>query len=271
MFCVHLREWIMSMKISNRYLTRSLVAMAVLLGTASAHAVGTPVPGMGTWETTLQGRDLDGNLANGFEAYYDTDLNISWLADANYAATIGWVSPTFGAANGAMTYDEGMSLIKDLAINGITGWRAPELTDLGAPGCASVTSTGGTDCGYNVVPSSSEIVHLFSVTLGNHSVINPDGTRRATGDFGMVNSGPFVNIQKLGYGLGTPYAADPNMIWAFNPSSGIQLSLSKASGGYGWAVHDGDVGLLTSVPEPTSAALMLLGMVGVAAVARRKS
>jgi PEP-CTERM motif len=260
----------MSMKISNLRLNRSLIGAALFLAAAGAQAVGNPVPGMGTWETTLQGRDLDGNAANGFEAFYDTDLDISWLADANYAATIGWVSPTFGTTNGSMTYDEGMNLIKTMAIHGISGWRAPELIDLGLPGCVSVTSTGGTDCGYNVDPSSSEIVHLFSVTLGNRSVINPDGTRRAAGTFGLINSGPFINIQKLGYGLGTPYAPDPSQIWAFNPSSGIQLSLSKTSGGFGWAVHDGDVGTM-AVPEPSTWALMMLGVFGVAAVARRKA
>ncbi len=249
---------------------RALVATTMLIGATAAHAIGTPIPGMGTWETTLQGRDLDGNLSNGYEAYYDTIQDISWLTDANYAATIGWVSPTFGVATGVMTYDEGMALIKETAINGISGWRAPELVDLGAPGCASVTSWGGTDCGYNVDPSSSEIVHLFAVTLGNRSVINPDGTRRAAGDFGWVNSGPFKNIQKLGYGLGTPYAADPTQVWAFNPSSGIQLALSKTSGGFGWAGHDGDLGLLTAVPETRPAELMLLGVLGLAAVARRQ-
>ncbi len=42
----------------------------------------------GTTHAALQGRDLDGNLAT-FEAYYDTVLDITWLADANYAMTIG--------------------------------------------------------------------------------------------------------------------------------------------------------------------------------------
>ena len=46
----------------------------------SVHAIG--VTGQGTWETTLQARDLDGNLSTA-EAYYDTDLDITWLADAN--------------------------------------------------------------------------------------------------------------------------------------------------------------------------------------------
>jgi hypothetical protein len=46
----------------------------------SAQAVG--VSGQGTWETTLQGRDLDGNAAT-YEAYYYTTLDITWLADVN--------------------------------------------------------------------------------------------------------------------------------------------------------------------------------------------
>lgn len=262
----------MSFKTKSQMLTRTVLASSLAFGLVGAHAAGTPTPGMGTWETTLQGRDLDGNAANGFEAYYDTTLNISWLADANYAATIGWVSPSLGYGGGWMTIDEGLALLKTLDIGGVTGWRAPQLTDLGAPGCPGYAAGtgypfGGSDCGYNVDPSSSEIVHLYSVTLGNHSVINPDGTRRAQGDFGLINSGPFKNVQTLGYGLGTPYAADANMIWAFNPSSGIQTPLSKASAGFGWAVHDGDVG---AVPEPQTYALMMLGLVGIAAVARRK-
>lgn len=47
---------------------------------AEVHAI--PVSGQGTWETTLQGRDLDGNAAT-FEAYYDTVLDITWLADTD--------------------------------------------------------------------------------------------------------------------------------------------------------------------------------------------
>jgi PEP-CTERM motif len=259
----------MSMKISKYCLTRSLMAMTVLLSTAGAHAAGTPVAGMGTWETTLQGRDLDGNAANGFEAYYDTTLGISWLADANYAATIGWVSPSVKVGGGYMTWDEGMAFVKDNPIYGIAGWRAPTLTDLGNPGCEGHAKSG-TDCGYNVVPSSSEIVHLYSVTLGNRSGVDPAGTPYPAGTYGLINSGPFKNIQTLGYGLGTPYAADAGKIWVFNPGSGIQTTLKRTSVGYGWPVHDGDVGLLMAVPEPSSAALLLLGLVGITTLARRK-
>lgn len=54
---------------------------ACLIGRVSITMHAISISGQGTWETTLQGRDLDGNL-NTFKAYYDTVLNITWLADA---------------------------------------------------------------------------------------------------------------------------------------------------------------------------------------------
>jgi hypothetical protein len=60
------------------------------------HAIG--VSGQGTWETTLQARDLDGNTST-IEAYYDTDLDITWLANANYAGTtMNWTTANAWAA-----------------------------------------------------------------------------------------------------------------------------------------------------------------------------
>ena len=50
-----------------------------------AQAAG--VSGQGTWETTLQARDInhDGTV----DAYYDSELHITWLTDANF--TVGKV------------------------------------------------------------------------------------------------------------------------------------------------------------------------------------
>jgi hypothetical protein len=36
-----------------------------------------PIYGQGTWTATLQGRDLNGDLIA--DAYFDTDLNITWV------------------------------------------------------------------------------------------------------------------------------------------------------------------------------------------------
>src|SRR3989344_215147 len=72
-----------AIKFHHRWAATALVV--IVLG-ASSFAHAASVSGQGTWETTLQGRDLDGNLSTA-EAYYDTALNITWLANANYAGT----------------------------------------------------------------------------------------------------------------------------------------------------------------------------------------
>lgn len=56
----------------------AMLACAAIAG--NAHAVG--VAGQGTWETTLQVRDLNGD--GGVDAYFDTTLNITWLRDARH-------------------------------------------------------------------------------------------------------------------------------------------------------------------------------------------
>ena len=65
---------------------KTLLASVTLasLGAVPAHAVG--IAGQGTWQQTLLGRDLDGNLGNGPEAWYDTTLNITWLANTQAIA-----------------------------------------------------------------------------------------------------------------------------------------------------------------------------------------
>ena len=47
-----------------------------------------PISGQGTWETTLQARDFNGDSV--IDAYYDTALNITWLADWNATGTMTW-------------------------------------------------------------------------------------------------------------------------------------------------------------------------------------
>jgi len=56
-----------------------------------------PVSGQGTWETTLQGRDLDGNNLTA-EACYDTALDITWLANADINGEMDWFAANTWAA-----------------------------------------------------------------------------------------------------------------------------------------------------------------------------
>ncbi|MEO6278606.1 hypothetical protein [Roseateles sp.] len=227
-----------------------LLALAAVLGAGSAQA--GPIG--------LNGRDLDGNLANGAEAYYDTTLNITWLADADYAKTSGY------DADGLMQFTQAKAWAAQLTVGGISGWRLPKITDPTLP-CAPGWSTA--NCGFNPQPGSSEIASMFFDTLGNIGSRDSVGGWRpgVSGvDFGMVNTGPFQNLQNERYWFGTPYQFDYyDDAWHFDFRDGAQGFLIKEYDFHSWAVHDGDVGRPTAtVPEPRGILLVLIGLAALA-------
>jgi hypothetical protein len=234
-----------------------VVTMAVL---PQVHATG--VSGQGPWETTLQGRDLDGDLTDGFEAYFDTDLNITWLADANYAKT----SPYFAyVADGAMSWGLAKTWANQLNINGIAGWRLPDVKPVDGISFQYLGSTAGTtDEGYNITSTQSELAHLYYVTLGNKGVATASGDFQP--GFGLSNTGPFSNIQSA-YWYGVEYAANTNFAWSFFTDYGGQGNNNKIYMSYAWAVHSGDV---AAVPESRTCVLMMLGLVALAAVTSKR-
>jgi hypothetical protein len=134
-------------------------ALKTLLGVTTMALAGlaaaAPVSGQGTWEATLQARDLDGNGTT--DAYYDTSLNISWLADAN---VIGQVS-----FNAATTWANGLD------VAGVTGWHLPtiNINTCGADGLGATFWNGGGVCGYNVQANTSDMAHMYMTTLANAS------------------------------------------------------------------------------------------------------
>ena len=74
----------------SMFLSGLLAAAVLAAGCVSAQAA--PVLGQGTWEAKLKGRDANGNevplLVSGapnpaLKFVYDTDLNLTWLADWN--------------------------------------------------------------------------------------------------------------------------------------------------------------------------------------------
>lgn len=199
---------------------------------------------------------------------YDTDLDVTWLQDANYAQTSGY------NANGLMPWFEATIWAGNLsyfdAVRNVTydDWRLPTTTDIhygnsgyGWWGCDWAYS--GTDCGYNVDPASSEMAHLFFTELGNLSVFAPSGATRdgSSGvNWGLVNSGPFINFQFYGYWSGASMW-DPSSAWYFDTIHGYQDEFHANFGMYTLAVRPGDV---AAVPEAETYALMLagLGLVG---------
>jgi hypothetical protein len=231
--------------------TLSLYAAIAIPNIASAVSIS----GQGDWESTLQGRDLDGNLST-FEAYYDTSLNITWLANADTGMPT-WDSANTWAAN-----------LNPYGSN-ISGWRLPTTVDVGNNGCSYTNVYQGVDCGYNIT-TPSEMSHLFYTTLGDKAYYNTSGVVQA--GYGLTNTGPFSNVQSDYYWSATEYAPSTSDAWYFYANYGNQYHYSKANGMYAWAVHSGDVGVaVSSVPVPATAWLFGSGLLGLISVARRKA
>lgn len=236
---------------------RHLVSVALIC--VAAQAAADPVPGMGTWESTLQARDL--NADGVIDAYYDSASNLTWLADANAIHTSGWTTPPGGMpqpdALGRVTYFAANYWAATLNVAGVTGWRLPTLT----VDTVCVPASPHWICNPGVSPGSSELENLFKQTLGD------------TGG-AQFNTGPFSNVQLGAYWTGT---ADPNVsssppIYTYNDSSLVHYAYSQyTSTIYAWAVHDGD--LAAPVPEPTTALMLFAGLGLITAVVgtRRRS
>lgn len=252
---------------------RALIAIAMVpgfAGTANAAAVS----GQGTWETTLQARDFDGNAAT-IEGYYDTAVGITWLADANYGR----------AAGTTMDWFDSNAWAAGLNVNGITGWRLPTVSPIdGTTEDDYNASTVGTeDYGFNVSApgtlyagsTASEMAHLFYNTLGNKGFCDP----AMPSDFahcpeqagwGLSNTGPFANVQTpSGYWSATTFAPDPLGAWLFSFYNGVQTYSHKSNYFFAWAVHDGDAGA-SIVPVPAAAWLFGSGLIGLLGMSRKR-
>lgn len=231
---------------------RALGAVTVtVFMTAPAYAQAQSVPGQGTWESTLQARDV-GNTGT-TNAFYDTVLNITWLRNANVNGSMDWNTATAWASN--------------LTFGSTGGWRLPTVDPNVNYGWSM---NGSTSMGYNVAPSSSEMAHLFASTLGNIGIYDSSGLDQSGG--GLTNTGGFQDLQAGGYWSDTPYAPNPVGAFGFYTNSYFQTSFLKGNQLYAMAVHPGDVGaVVASVPEPETYAMLLAGLGLIGVIGRRRS
>ena len=200
---------------THRILRPSAALGATLLALAAMPACADPHKGMGTWTTTLQPRDIDGDGI--VDAWYDTDLDLTWAATPTMSGKADW--PTLVKA------------FAQLEIKGVKGWHMPSFGDPAA--LCDYSATGGTNCGYKPDPASSDMAHMFYVTLGNKG--SPDA------GYGLVNTGPFVDFRPWVYWTRTKYPDITGEVWSFQMKEGRQQRHKHKFPFYGWPVHDGDV------------------------------
>lgn len=173
------------------------------------------------------GADAELEPRLGGKLVYDTDLNITWLADGNLPKSQG---RGLASPSGAMRWDSArqyLALMNKEKYLGVSTWRFPRIL----PGCA------GYDCTY------SELGHLFYLELGGQA-----GSKlSASGDPDLVR---FGNIEEGG---GTFYWGEMtggSNIWSFSFSGGFQAQRSPSFNEHQlWPVFDGDI---ANIIKPSS-------------------
>lgn len=203
----------------------------------------------------FEARDLNGD--GSVDAYYSPTQGISWAADANLYATQGlptnyaWYSvPGHQVAlpPGELRWTNAVNFVGDLTIAGVDGWRLPQRllpTEITHPsGCPAALC----NFGLNAYPSELS----FMATL-------------------LQESNPFLNVQSGLYVTNTAGTRFQEARSVLNPNNGVVSDENMTMSGHAWAVFDGDVGVHASVspvPEPSTYALLSLGVLGV--VLRRR-
>lgn len=177
---------------------------------------------------------------------YDTVLNITWLQDANYAATSGY-SP-----DGHMNWDEAMAWVSSLQyydpIRGVTltGWRLPESKN---------RDGNGPIVGYD---AESEMGYMRIINLGNYvlgpaeicitappvntSFTDQNGKLVEIKNLQITKQAPGDSNHHIAYWSRNGISPLPTHAWTYQFDCGNQAYSYKPSALHAWPVRDGDVG-----------------------------
>ena len=186
-------------------------------------------------------------------AYYDTEADLTWLADAN-------------AAGFLLNWNDASAWVASLDVAGVTGWRLPTTTqpDLS---CTSQGIFPETSFEYNC--TASEMGNMFYNVLGGVAAQSIDAVHN---DNYLLFSNIQTNFEF--YWSSTEWSYDANYAWVFNFTSGYQdMDIESSESGNkvlfanAWAVYEGDV---SAVPVPAAVWLFGSGLLALTGFARRK-
>lgn len=231
-------------------MTRPLLA-SLSLRACAALALALPLAA----QATLLARDLNADSVT--DAWYDTTLDISWYANPN---------AFFGTHASVRTAVDGLS------VGAASNWRLTHALPVnGSSYDFGFSNNGSTDLGYAAPGTgwglASELGHLYYVTLGLQGYCTADsaapGGCALNPGFSMpaavADLGPFMGLNLLSSYLSNEQPS-PGTAVAFDLRYGVQFVYNEGvPTGYGWAVHDGDVGNLVAGPGPGGGELPLPG------------
>jgi len=218
-------------------------------------------------------------------AVYDTDLDITWIADADLLSknsfglardtnlgpnssdsgnTNGFIYDTRANWAGALHWIDAMNAADYLGFN---DWRLPDAT-IPDPSCTSDqagTTLSGDSTGFNC--TGGEFGHLhyseLGVSAGSFTGSSLDPSVRLFDVAGNPDVSSFI-----GFPYWTNTEAGVGLAMYFNPSNGEQVANNKTNDRYVIAVRNGDVGV---VPIPPAIYLLGSGLIGLLAMAHRKT
>ena len=163
-------------------------------------------------------------------AYYDPNLNVTWVADSNINGLMDWSTANTWAAG--------------LTIGGVSGWRLPSAD---ANGDGTVV-----DCNDGGVAGCADNEMGFLYWEEGITTINPT---------------PFTDVRSGVYWSATESSSDSSRAWALGFNMGQLATNSKTGTNYAWAVRNGDV---SAVPVPAALWLFGSGLLGLIGISRRK-
>lgn len=185
---------------------------------------------------------------------YDTDLDITWLADPNYAFNSG------SDPNGLMTWQEANQWAGQLSYAGFTEWRLPVTPEID-PNCTYLNAAQNKSWGQSC--SGSEMGHLYFIETQTDT--NGWHIRNPNTDLFL----PLVSSEKYWSSSEDSTNIFGHTAYVFAFFNGFQSIQGKNSNYAAWAVHDGDIG--APIPEPSILTLIGLGFVGLSVLRRRKT